>query len=396
MRAALVLILLGMAFAFWLGIYAFTPGPERPEPGQLVQIPATLPFPAIQKILADSGVIYPDRRFSLLARLMLVTTGLRAGEYSFPVPVPPYRVLRDLYRGSKLQHPLTIPEGSNLKQIAAILARDGWTTEDAFLAAAGDQNFIRELGLTVPTLEGYLFPDTYLFERGNSDPRTIIRAMVEQTEKVLAETGARKGLPQYGLDAHGILTLASIVEKETGLGLERPMIARVFLNRLQHGMRLQTDPTVIYGIANFNGNLTRKDLQTPNPYNTYLLAGLPPGPIASPGLAAIQAVMAPAPGDFYYFVSKNDGSHYFSRTLDEHNRAVNRYQKQAPGPLNEEVQVEELEKNGAEQSGIFPDRNHDRHDYHRSFGLPGGPQVVRPVGQGQAEDRQGPDRNADG
>jgi len=181
--------------------------------------------------------------------------------------------------------------------------------------------------LAVPTLEGYLFPDTYLFERGNRDPHPIIRAMVEQTEKVLAETGARSGLPQYGLDAYGVLILASIVEKETGLGLERPLIARVFLNRLQLGMRLQTDPTVIYGLADFNGNLTRKDLQTPTPYNTYLVAGLPPGPIASPGLAAIRAVMAPAPGDFYYFVSKNDGSHYFSRTLAEHNRAVNRYQK---------------------------------------------------------------------
>ena len=324
----MVLTLLVLACAGWLGVYAFTPGPERQEPERLVQIPANLPFPAIQEILVDSGVIRPDRRFSLLARLMFVTTSLRAGEYSFPVPVPPYRVLQDLYRGSKLQHPLTIPEGSNLKQIAAILARGDWTSEPAFLAAANDPDFIRELGLTVPNLEGYLFPETYLFERGNRDPHPIIRAMVEQTEKVLAETGADKGLPQYGLDAHGVLTLASIVEKETALGLERPLIARVFLNRLQCGMRLQTDPTVIYGLSDFDGNLTRKDLRTPTPYNTYLVAGLPPGPIASPGLAAIQAVMKPAEGDYYYFVSKNDGSHYFSKTLSEHNRAVNRYQKQ--------------------------------------------------------------------
>jgi len=325
--AAAFLVLLALAFAVWLGAYAFSPGPKPPEPERLVRIPTTLPFPAITKILVDSGVILPDPRFSLLARLMLVTSGLRAGEYNFPGPVTPYRVLRDLYQGSRLQHPLTIPEGANLKQIGAILARDDWTSEAAFLAAASDPDFIRELGLAVPTLEGYLFPDTYLFERGNRDPRVIIRAMVEQAKKVLAETGARAGLPQYGLDAHGVLTLASIVEKETGLGLERPLIARVFLNRLQHGMRLQTDPTVIYGLNDFNGNLTRKDLQTPTPYNTYLLKGLPPGPIASPGLASIQAVMAPAEGEYYYFVSKNDGSHYFSRTLNEHNRAVNRYQK---------------------------------------------------------------------
>jgi UPF0755 protein len=330
-RTATTLALLALAFACWLGAYAFTPSPEKPEAERLVRIPATLPFPAIQQILVDSGVILPDRRFSLLARLMLVTNSLRAGEYVFPVPVSPYRVLLDLYRGSRLQHPLTIPEGASLKQIGAILAGGDWTSETAFLDAVSDPDFIRELGLSVPTLEGYLFPDTYLFERGNHDPRIIIRAMVKQTCRVLAETGAQSGLPQYGLDAHGVLTLASIVEKETGLGLERPLIARVFLNRLQRGMRLQTDPTVIYGIADFNGNLTRRDLQTPSPYNTYLNQGLPPGPIASPGLAAIQAVMAPAPGDFYYFVSKNDGSHYFSRTLEDHNRAVNRYQKRRQG-----------------------------------------------------------------
>ena len=326
-RGLAALALAVLAFVFWLGAYAFGPGPARPEPEQLVRIPATLPFPAITRILVDAGVIRPDPRFSLLARLMLVTTSLRAGEYSFPHQTPPYRVLLDLYRGSRLQHPLTIPEGSNLRQIAAILASEQWTSEEAFLAAASDPKFIRELGLAVPTLEGYLFPDTYLFERGNRDPRDLIRAMVGQTFKVLAETGAQAGLPQYGLDAHGVLTLASIVEKETGLGLERPLIARVFLNRLRRGMLLQTDPTVIYGLADFDGNLTKKDLQTPTPYNTYLVRGLPPGPIASPGLAAIQAVMAPAPGDYYYFVSKNDGSHYFSKNLNEHNRAVNRYQK---------------------------------------------------------------------
>jgi UPF0755 protein len=319
--------LLSVAFCIWLGAYAFAPGPLEPEAERKVLIPAAIPFPAIAEILVAAGIIRMDRRFALLARLMQVTTALRAGEYLFSGQITPYRVLRDLFRGSRLQHPLTIPEGANLKEIGAILARDGWTTEAAFLAAAQDPDFIRELGLQEVGLEGYLFPDTYLFERGNRNPRSIIRAMVAQTRMVLAATGADQGLPAYGLDVHGILTLASIVEKETGLGLERPLIARVFLNRLKKGMRLQTDPTVIYGLTDFNGNLTRLDLQTPTPYNTYLIGGLPPGPIANPGLAAIQAVMVPAPGDYYYFVSKNDGSHYFSRTLAEHNRAVNRYQR---------------------------------------------------------------------
>jgi UPF0755 protein len=334
---AMALGLLTLAFSLWLGAYAFTPGPKRPEPASRVIVPAAVPFPAIAKLLTEAGIIRADCRFTLLARLMRVTTSLRAGEYIFEGPVLPYRVLRDLYRGSRLQHPLTIPEGANLRQIAAILARDGWLPEADFLAAATDPEFIRELGLEASSLEGYLFPDTYLFERGGRNPRTIIRAMVEQTRKVLAATGAQAGLPEYNLDVHGLLTLASIVEKETGLGLERPMIARVFLNRLRRGMRLQTDPTVIYGIAGFNGNLTRLDLRTPSPYNTYLNPGLPPGPIASPGLAAIQAVMTPAPGDYYYFVSKNDGSHYFSKTLAEHNRAVNRYQRRFYRPKIDEV-----------------------------------------------------------
>ncbi len=326
---ALAFGLLAVVFSLWLGIYAFAPGPERPTGECLVQIPAASHFPAIVRILADAGVIRPDPRFDLLARLMRVTTDLQAGEYNFPAPLSPYRVLRDLSQGSRLQHALTIPEGANLKEIAAILARDGWTSEVAFMAAATDPAFIRELGLQVPTLEGYLSPNTYRFEWGTHDPHTLIRAMVAQTRKVLAETGADKGLPAYGLDAHGVLTLASIVEKETALGLERPLIARVFLNRLRKGMKLQTDPTVIYGIPDFDGNLTRKDLETPSPYNTYLNHGLPPGPISNPGRAAIEAVMAPAPGDYYYFVSKNDGSHYFSKTLKEHNRAVFRYQIKA-------------------------------------------------------------------
>ena len=151
--------------------------------------------------------------------------------------------------------------------------------------------------------------------------------MVSQMRTVLAETGAESGLPQANLDVHEILTLASIVEKETGQTLERPLIARVFLNRLHKGMRLQTDPTVIYGIKDFDGNLTRHHLREYTPYNTYVIKGLPPGPIGSPGRAAIEAVMQPARGSYYYFVSKNDGSHYFSKSLTEHNRAVNKYQK---------------------------------------------------------------------
>jgi UPF0755 protein len=312
----------------WLSSYAYRPGPSAPTPEVTVIIPAASSFATIEEKLAGAGVLRSDLRFRLLAKLMGVSKALHPGEYRFSGRPTPYQVLRQLYRGSQIKHPLTIPEGANLKQIGAILIKEGWTTESEFRATITDPKLLAELGLQAPSLEGYLFPETYFLERGVFNIRTFIGAMVAQTRKVLAATGASAGLPAYGLNAHQVLTLASIVEKETGLPAERPLIARVFLNRLHDGMKLQTDPTVIYGIKGFNGNLTRLDLMTPTPYNTYLIPGLPPGPIANPGQAAIQAVMAPAAeGDYYYFVSKNDGSHYFSKSLPEHNRAVSRFQK---------------------------------------------------------------------
>ncbi|HSH12806.1 MAG TPA: endolytic transglycosylase MltG [Desulfurivibrionaceae bacterium] len=311
----------------WLSNYAYAPGPETGKPEVTVIIPAHSGFSAIEQKLAEAGVIRPDHRFRLLAKLLGVSKSLRPGEYLFSNRATPYQVLRQLHRGSLVKHPLTIPEGSNLAQIGAILSNGGWTSETEFRATITDPKFLAELGIKYPSLEGYLFPDTYFLERGAFNLRTLLTVMVGQTRKVLVSTGAAAGLPDYGLDAHQVLTLASIVEKETGLASERPLIARVFLNRLRDGMKLQTDPTVIYGIKDFNGNLTRLDLQTHTPYNTYLITGLPPGPIANPGRAAIQAVMAPTAGDYYYFVSKNDGSHYFSKTLLEHNRAVSQFQK---------------------------------------------------------------------
>lgn len=313
----------------WLSGYAYRPGPPATSTQEVtVIIPAASSFAAIEEKLAAAGVLRSDLRFRLLAKLMGVSKGLHPGEYRFSGRPTPHQVLRQLYRGSQLKHPLTIPEGANLRQIGAILIKEGWTTDQEFRATVSDPQFLRELGLKHPSLEGYLFPETYFLERGVFNLRAFLATMVAQTRKVLAATGAAAGLPAYGLNAHQVLTLASIVEKETGLASERPLIARVFLNRLRDNMKLQTDPTVIYGLKSFNGNLTKLDLLTPTPYNTYLITGLPPGPIASPGQAAIQAVMAPATtGDYYYFVSKNDGSHYFSKSLPEHNRAVARFQK---------------------------------------------------------------------
>jgi len=332
-KAAPAAFLLAVLLLLWLNNYAYTPGPAPIAPESTVIIPAPSSFSGIEEKLAGAGVLRADLRFRLLAQLMGVNKTLHPGEYRFPGRITPHQLLRQLYKGSPIRHPLTIPEGANLKQIGAILSKAGWSSEQEFRAAVTDPKFIAELGLKEPSLEGYFFPDTYFLERGVFNLRAFLATMVSQTHRVLTTTGAAVGLPAHGLNAHQVLTLASIVEKETGLASERPLIAGVFLNRLRHGMKLQTDPTVIYGLPTFTGNLTKKDLLTPTPYNTYLIPGLPPGPIASPGRAAIQAVLAPAAmGDYYYFVSKNDGSHYFSKTLAEHNRAVARFQKKPTIP----------------------------------------------------------------
>ncbi len=318
---------LPLLFLLWISLYAFMPSALPGQDETAVVIPPDLFFPAIEKRLVAAGLIREDPRFLLTAHLMGVASSLKAGEYIFPSNPTPYRILREIAWGSRVRRPVTIPEGANLAEIAEILGRDGWVDRERFLELSRDREFITGLGFELESLEGYLFPETYLFERGAQNAEAIIRTMVSQMSQILNETGAGAGLEEIGLDRHQIVTLASIVEKETGRAGERPLIARVFLNRIEKGMRLQSDPTVIYGIENFDGNLTRSHLRETTLYNTYRIPGLPPGPIGNPGQAAIEAVMQPPPASYFYFVSKNDGSHYFSETLAEHNRAVDKYQK---------------------------------------------------------------------
>jgi UPF0755 protein len=223
-----------------------------------------------------------------------------------------------------IQYPLTLVEGRTFRQALAVIASDPVLVAD--IGALTDEEIIARIGHPGVHPEGRLFPDTYLFPRGMGALDLVKRAY-GRMEAVLAEEWDKRapGLPFK--DPYEALILASIVEKETGLAAERPEIAGVFVRRMQKGMRLQTDPTVIYGLgAAFDGNLRRVDLTTDTPYNTYTRGGLPPTPIALPGREAIHAVLHPAAGDSLYFVAKGDGSHAFSATLDEHNRAVRRYQ----------------------------------------------------------------------
>ncbi|MDH4321164.1 MAG: endolytic transglycosylase MltG [Desulfobulbaceae bacterium] len=326
----LLVVLLLLGLGGWFFRYAVAPVAPDSVDERIVQIPPGATLPAIQRILAAEGLGGDGVRFRLLARLTRLERRLRAGEYQLSGSFSPLGILRELASGRIVQRPVTIPEGANLKEVASILANGGWLAREEFLSLAGDSGYIRdELRINADSLEGYLFPDTYYLTRGQKAGEIISR-MVGRLRSVLAELGiGDEGRVAHGLTLHELLTMASIVEKETAAPAERPLIARVFLNRLQMGMRLQTDPTVIYGLPMFDGNLTRKDLRTATPYNTYVINGLPPGPIGNPGRASIEAVLYPASAPYLYFVSKNDSTHHFSSTLAEHNRAVQQYQKRS-------------------------------------------------------------------
>jgi len=275
--------------------------------------------------LEDEHLIRNAQAFVSLARYHDLAASLHAGEYRVSPSWSAGAILDHLVSGKVHTYPLVIPEGLRASEIAARIEQAGLAPASAFLEAAYDPALARQLGLPAENLEGYLFPDTYRLPRGLSG-RDIARLMVDQFERVWGEIEPLAA--DSTLDRHEIVTLASIVEKETGAAKERPVIAAVFLNRLERGMRLETDPTVIFGIPAFDGNLRRAHLEdASNPYNTYRIRGLPPGPIASPGRDALHAVVKPADSDYLFFVSRGDGTHQFSVLYADHDRAVDRYQR---------------------------------------------------------------------
>ena len=293
------------------------------DSGASVRIPAGSDLRQIARTLADAGVITSPRAFVLAARIAGVDRLLHPGDYRLDPGMSLPSLLRALHDGRGRIAAVTIPEGWRIEQIADRLAAAGICTRDDFLPATRDRSLLAELAIPGPSAEGFLFPETYALQLPTS-PADVIRAMHRQFEKVWSELTA--GAAPQPLSPLATVTLASIVERETSAPEERPLVAAVFLNRLRLGMPLQADPTVIYGMDAFDGNIRRRDLASVNPYNTYVIRGLPPGPIASPGRASLAAVLAPAPVDFLYFVARNDGTHQFSRSLAEHNRAVQRYQ----------------------------------------------------------------------
>lgn len=305
-------------------LYAKTPVEPAGDSERILVIAPGESFQSVSQKLFTLGLIRSPLRFKLYARFSGHHRAVKAGEYSFYSANSPREILDRLVEGKVKLYRITVPEGFAVRQIADLVTGAGFSDRDAFIKSATDPEVSKALGIQEASLEGYLFPDTYHFPRGSS-VNDILAAMVNRFQAIMTEA-RRARAEAIGLTVHQVVTLASIIEKETGEPSERPLISSVFHNRLKKRMRLETDPTVIYGIQNFDGNLTRKHLRTPTPYNTYLIRGLPPGPIASPGEAAIDAALYPAETNYLFFVSRKDRTHQFSETLREHQRAVRKYQ----------------------------------------------------------------------
>lgn len=325
-------VLAGGAFVWqtWRDMRSF--GDTRFGSGteKVVEIPPGTSARGVVRLLAQAGVFSDEELAQRYVRWWKRDKRtLRAGEYAFSGALLPDEVLERIYKGEVKSYRFTVPEGLRADEIAPIIEAAGLGAADEYLALARDPEFARELGLPFPSLEGFLFPDTYAFPR-SARPRTILGAMVARFRDAWGKASAQRA-PGVELDEGQAVVLASIVEKETGRPDERARISCVFHNRLRKGMKLQTDPTVMYATMLRNGgkwskNISRKDLAAPHPYNTYVVAGLPPGPIANPGAAALVATLAPAECKDLYFVSRNDGSHVFCPDLRCHNAAVRKWQ----------------------------------------------------------------------
>ncbi len=309
----------------WMQYKEFLAMPLAIQGGSVIyQVPKGATLAAVARDLEGEGLIADARHLAWYGRYTGQASRIRAGEYRLTDDLVPDSLLALLVSGKTVNYSLTIVEGWNIRQVrAAVAAHEAL---DHTLAEVDDQTLMERLGRPGVHPEGRFFPDTYRFDRGTSDLEFLQRAMLKMDQELEAAWSDRAdGIPLQ--DAEQALILASIVEKETGQASERGEIAGVFSRRLEKGMKLQTDPTVIYGMGErFDGNIRRKDLREDTPYNTYVHAGLPPTPICMPGRHALDAAVNPEAGNALYFVARGDGSHQFSATLKQHNAAVRKYQ----------------------------------------------------------------------
>jgi UPF0755 protein len=331
-KAAILLVVI--TFAAGVGAYLMTRRVNQPyraytTPDQSIEIPSGVGTSEIGRRLVAGGVIRDELTFRVALWLSGSARHLQAGDYRFTQPISALDAIAKLARGDVDLVPITFPEGLTIAEMSKIFESTGFGLASSFVDAAKNVALIRALDPSATDLEGYLFPDTYALPHHADAPR-LIRAMVDRFDRVLTPALGAAAAAR-GLSIRQLVTLASIVEKETARPDERPLVASVYANRLKIGMALQCDPTVIYALqkaGTYDGNIRRDDLQFDSPYNTYRYPGLPPGPIAAPGKGSMEAAAEPADSRNLYFVSRNDGSHEFARTLDEHNRNVRKFQVQ--------------------------------------------------------------------
>ena len=333
--ALLALVLLLGALGIGLGTgHGLTTPADSDAPERVFEVASGEALSQVARRLRDAGLLretplFGPRTLVLFARARGVDRQVKSGEYDLSPAATPVEILAKLVAGEVKTHLVTIPPGLHAREVALRLEDAGITEGARFVALAFDPEFTHELGVRAASLEGYLLPESYRFRR-DTPADEVLRTMVEHFHAAWNDDD-RARLAEFRFSLHELVTLASIVEKETGVAEERARIAAVFDNRLQRRMRLQSDPTVIYGIIHetgeFDGNIRRRDLETDTPYNTYTRGGFPPGPIANPSMEAIRAVLEPEDSPYLYFVAKNDGTHFFSSRLKDHNNAVNRYQR---------------------------------------------------------------------
>ena len=320
-----ILICLAGGLFFYLKLSSFATKPFKPDsPEKTITIPFGQGLNRIAKTLEKEEIISSQVYFKFYTKFKNFEKKIQAGEYLLSASKSPEQILEILTRGKVKLYKITFPEGLTLKETAGLLEKSGRCNGSAFESLCHDRSFIGSLGLKLPSLEGYLFPDTYFFPK-QTTCETIIRTMLQHFNNTFTPKWNARA-DELGLSVHEVVTLASIIEKETGDASERPLISSVFHNRLRKNMRLESDPTVIYGIKNFDGNIKRKHLKMVTPYNTYQIKGLPAGPIANPGALSLSAALYPARSDYLFFVSRKDTTHQFSKTIQAHRKAVKKYQ----------------------------------------------------------------------
>ncbi len=298
------------------------------EPEKFVTVNRGFSVSQIGAELQKAGVIRSGRLFGWYVRLRHPTASLKAGEYRFDRPLDLQQVVEKLIRGDIFFQRVTIPEGYCAEDIAKAFVSHGIGKLAGFREATRDISLIAKVDPQAQDLEGYLFPDTFLLAR-NTTEKEVVERMVQGFLRAWTPERQQRARA-LNMTPREVVTLASIIEKETGQPIERPLVSAVFHNRLKQNIKLGSDPTVVYGVKlvkEYDGVIHKSDLQLDSPYNTYLYAGLPPGPIASPGLASLDAALNPAEVDYLYFVSRNDGSHFFSVQYRDHMRAVQKYQR---------------------------------------------------------------------